>query len=399
MSVSRKLQMGAAGASSGGGGGGGGGLIIPIASSNASNTFLHFLDTADGQVKGTFQFGQYDLKSCACYRYGDYLYVFHSYGSKNWTKIDLTDYSSAATGTITNNLGFGYFSPISDSQLLRVSSVHNKFYIFDMANGTETAYTYTAGTNTGYAQTHATLTFYDVGTSGIINEQDKIFWTTATNPNYNSDINHATLTGTSMSTFAAISGAGNYSRNYACQIDVDYGLIWLFDSQMKRITRSSSTVTSIYPASLSYGGNTLYYRPPNSYSAYGYSGNVASDTGVTYGVWDRWPTGTIELRVCAYNPISNTSPAPTHLFEVTGGGYYYYNVPEMAFAQINTSGHMFIAWFDHSSANNATIKSRVYDGSTLIGSEMSDTVSSSYTGTYHSHKMGPLCQSYFGPIQ
>ena len=205
-----------------------------------------------------------------------------------------------------------------------------------------------------------------------------------------------------MNTFTALSGASNYSRNYACQVDADSGLIWLFDSQMKRITRSSNTVTSIYPQSLSItGGATNYYRSPQAYGSYGYAGNVASDTGVTYGLWTRNLSNpsSLDARVCSYNPISSTSPSPTELFQVTGGGQYFYNSPEMAFAQINTSGHMFIAWFDFSSTNSATIKSRVYDGSTLIGSEMSDTVSSSYTGTSHNHKMGPSCQSYFGPIQ
>lgn len=395
MTVSRNMQMGAAGASSGGGG-----LIIPIASSNASNNYLHFLDTSDGQVKGSFQFGQYDLRSCACYRYGDYLYVFHSYQSQNWTKIDLTDYSSAATGTIASNLGHGYFSPISASKLIRVSGPNNKFYIFDMANGTETAYSYTAADNGSIAQTHGTLTFYDNGTSGITNAQDKIFWTAATNPLYNSKINYATLTGTSLSAFTSLSGSGNYSRNYACQIDKDYGLIWLFDGSLKRITRSSNTSTSISPAYLSSGGNTFSHRSPQAYDANGYSGQVSSSTGVTYGVWTRNLSNpsSLDARVCSYNPLTSTSPSPTELFQVTGGGHYYYFLPEMTFAPINTSGHMFVAWFDLSSTNYATIKSRVYNGSTQVGSEMTATVSSSYTGTFHYHKMGPSVQSYFGPV-
>lgn len=371
--------------------------LAPIVSRSTTRSYVHFI-TPEGTLAGTCDIGTNTaLAGAQYYRYGDYMYVFQNYGGTAWSKIDLRTFTVASTGTLGSNMGRGQFSPISDSQLLRVSSADTKYYIFDMATGVETAYTYTAGDNTAIAQTHATLTFFDKTSTGVANVSDQIYWTSANGVSFNSEINYATLTGTSLSAKTDLTGTTNYSRNYALSIDNDRGLLWLFDSSLRRIVHAGATVTQISLSNFTSGGKTYTPVAPQSYDAAGAGG--AGVTGNVYGTWRNNTSGVYTWKFCLYDPLGSATPTATELLTYPAGGYYAYNHPEYVIMPLNESGHVLFAYFDITD-NTETIKVVVFDGSTQIGSTQTITISNTYTGNTAntSTRGGPGTQSYLGPV-
>lgn len=394
-----KLVMATAGANAeSGGGGGSSSFLAPITSRSSTNDYIHFLN-ADGFIVNTVELSGLILNAPEYYRYQNYYYVFLSYTSSSWIKIDLSTFTIVSTGSVSSAYGRGRYSPISDSQLIRVSAPDQKYYIFDMATGQETGFSYTAGTNTGIAQTHGTLTFYDITSSGLANVSNQVWWSAAeaSSGSYPAEVNYATLSGLSLGARTTISDGANYSRNYALTIDSNYGLMWIFDSQLHRITASGSFYDSISPQSfIGTDGKTYSYRAPESKDKEGGVGVGA--TGNVYGTWRATVSATEYLfNLCYFDPITSTSPTATELLTFPAGGIYDYSCPEMCILPLNEAGWVFVAYFDLTS-NDRTIVSAIFDGTTQIGNTNQDTIPPSQAGNPYSGRGSPSAQSYHGPV-
>lgn len=402
MSISRNMQMATSGTAGGGGNSGLASTIIPFGTNGTSASYMHFIDSTDGTVYGSVNMGSNGLKGPYSYRYGNYFYIFPKYDSASFKKIDTTNNYSVSTGSVTANIGFGGFTPISSTELFRMNPVNNYYQIFNMANGSSSLTNYTAAGSSAYAQTHGTLSFFDNGTSGVTNAQSPIWWSGHDGGSgYASNLYYASLSGTTLGTKAHLSGAGNYSRNYVSQVDKDKGIFYLFDNTMFAIDRATNTRQQISVQNLSYGGNSLSRYGPQAYQT-----GLGMGTGTRshqYGLFRRFHgSNQLELRVGMYDPFQGVyNPAPTDLFGITTSatiGYYYYSIPQIVCVTVSTAGHVVFIYEDWS-INGNTLRLKCFLGSTQVGSDVLITLPSSQAGNNTTNnKLCPSTASYNGPL-
>lgn len=378
-------------------------LLLPIATRTTNNDILVIVNLS-GTIQGTVTLPARALVQSGYYRYDIYLFIFND--TTTYYRVNLTNYTYT-TGTLNSKYLNGTFTPISNTLLLGVNPTNNTYRLFDMSTQTEyTTTEYIAATADGIATTHTTLGFFDRTTTGIANSQDVVWWTAANNNSspFYGEYNWATIsnrqpTSVTLSTRNNSPYTLNFSRNYSQTINKDYGLIWLFDSQLRLITRATNSFSTITPQDLSYNGNNYVYIAPHFLytSAWG-GGNSA---GKMYGVWRASSGGNYFYEVCHYDPLASSTPAPTRLFTIPAGLVYNHYACEGYVTQINQAGHVAIIWNDTSVSRN-TYKLAIYNGTTQVGSTITITLSTQYqpndTAFQYESKRNPGVNSYLGPI-
>lgn len=380
-------------------------FIIPIGSvaSDGATRHINFIDL-NGNLLNSMSVGITSFSGAEYYRFGNIMYVFLGSNVTSYLRVDLSSFTYTSHTAPTQS-GNGFFTPLSDSELISVSSNRSQYYIFNMATNSFTTTAYSAGTFTGIQQTHATLTFFDRAAQGVTNRQSRILWTANnTADGGGGEYNYATLSGQTLGTRTTNAYAMNSSRNYAMPVNNRVGLLWLFDNNLRRAYSTGTAIATIYPQNLSYNSLSYNYIAPQAQDAGGWGGG--NHRGNVYGIWRAYnsSTATYAFEVCHFNPLISTSPAPTRLFSIGNGPIPSYNYwPAWGtVANINEAGYVAILWNDRSAGNNI-YKMSMYNGSAQIGTTRTITLPSGHlpadsSANWSYYRMNPGTQTYLGPL-